>query len=197
MRRVPAAVVPDTKTGALSERSQTELHLGPRRKVRGAIHDAGHDRTVRFFVRQKAVPVVSLVGRGATLRLGVRLGPAEHSLEDGPAPEHAARLRVVRDHGMIDAETAQRVRQLKSPRAAADDDERIPTGRKRPLCQLNHLVVARTFRASPWRSRNITRGCPTRNGSSSAPGSTRHRRPSCATMSDTGGTPRRHEISPK
>ena len=196
-RRLPPTSVADLQMAALGKCHQAALHLGPGWEVRRPVHHRRHDGPVLRLVRQQAVPVVALVRRRAALLDGVRLGPAEHALEDRPAPEHASGRGVIADHRVLHAEAAKGVGQLERTRSAADEDQRISARRKRRFGQLNHLVVVRTLRASPCRSRYMTRGWDTRKASRSSPGRTRHRSRSWATMSATGGTPSRHEISPK
>src|SRR5438105_881150 len=132
--RLPPALVADLQTRAGGKRLQAPLHLRSGWEVGGAVHDAGHDRPAGIVVAEQAVPVVALVGRAPTLVVGVRLGPAEHPLEDRPAPEHPAGLAVLRDDRVLNAQPAERVRQLKSARPAADDQQRIASRRKRPVC---------------------------------------------------------------
>src|SRR6266581_8823121 len=87
--------------------------------------------------------------------------------------------------------------QLQRTRTTSDNHERVAPGWKRRLRQLSHRVVVRSLRASPWRTRNITWGCATRKSSSAFGGSTRQRSGRTATTSAVGGSPSKHEISPK
>jgi hypothetical protein len=78
-----------------------------------------------LFIRKQAVPVVTLVLAARVFTTGVRLGPAEHPLKDGPAPEHAARTRIFGDDSVLNAEALKAVRQLQGTRTAANDQQRI------------------------------------------------------------------------
>src|SRR5207302_11005591 len=94
-----------------------------------------------LFFRQEAVPVVALVLTRVAVETGEWLGPAQHPLEDGPAPEHAAGSLVLRKHSVLDAETAEAVGELQPAGPAADDDERIAARRNGLLLLLSHFVV--------------------------------------------------------
>ena len=128
--RLPSASVPDPQAGPSCEQGQPAFHLGAGRKVRAAIHDLGHDPAMHFLFCQEAVPVVALVLTRVAVETGEWLGPAQHPLEDRPAPEHAAGCLVLRKHRVLDAETAEAVGELQPARPTADDDERIAARRK-------------------------------------------------------------------
>src|SRR5207245_1240817 len=84
----------------------------------------GHDPAMHFLFCQEAVPVVALVLTRVAVETGEWLGPAQHPLEDRPAPEHAAGCLVLRKHRVLDAETAEAVGELQPARPTADDDVR-------------------------------------------------------------------------
>ncbi len=162
--------------GPLGERPERCLHLGPRREVRGAIHELGLDRPVRIFVRDQAVPVVPLVGPRAACGSGrtawSTTAGAGRTASGGTSRRAASSAEIDR---VGHAEMAQRVRDLEAARAAADDDDRIVAGRERPVAQLRHRFAFRRRRADAWSIRYMTRGWPTRNGSTAGPARTRQR----------------------
>ena len=59
---------------------------------------------------------------------------------------------------MLDAQRAEVVAELQTPRAGADDDYWIVPWRKRPLIVHFHLSGSRSRRASPFSSANMTFG---------------------------------------
>src|SRR5687767_7799199 len=60
-RRLPPAAVTDNDVRPIREIDKIALHLGARREIRGTVHERGHQATVRFVLREQAVPVVALV----------------------------------------------------------------------------------------------------------------------------------------
>src|SRR5207245_3329515 len=96
-RSGPAAAVTHSDAGALGERVDVALHLGPRRVVRSAVHHRSHEGAARLLFGKQAVPVVALVLARALLERRIRLGPGEETLEERPLAEHAAGVLVGRD----------------------------------------------------------------------------------------------------
>ena len=127
---LPAAAIPHANSGALGEQHKPPLHLRARWEVGRAVHDPGHDASAGLLFGEQAVPVVALVLARAAVEPRVWLGPAEHALENRPAPKHAARGVILRKHGVIDAEPREAVGQLQTAGPAADDDEWVATWRK-------------------------------------------------------------------
>jgi hypothetical protein len=116
----PAAAVADGHPGALGEGFQVALHLRTGRVVRGAVHHRAHECPVLLLFGEEAVPVVALVLARPFLEWCVGLCPREESLEEGPLAEHAARVLVRRNDGVLHAEALQGVADLKAAGSAAD-----------------------------------------------------------------------------
>ena len=129
-RRRPAAAVADGDVRAFREGDEVGLHLRPGREVRAAVHQPRLEGPRRRVLGQQAVPVVALVGARSARDRRVRLGPRQQTLEERPAAEHAARRRIGRDDRVLDAERAQRRRDLERTGPAADDERRVVARRE-------------------------------------------------------------------
>src|SRR5258708_18516896 len=133
LRTGPSRAIPDLHAGVGRERGEVLLHLGARREVRRAVHQAGLDRAQAVLFADERVPVVALVVARATLFGRERLRPRQEALEEWPAAEHAAWRGIGGDDRVLDAGARQRVAELQPARAAADDDDRVFAGRERAV----------------------------------------------------------------
>jgi len=167
------------------------------RRAALALRDLGrHERSQLAVVGDEAVLVVGLelAAVAGDVRGGVR--PADETLEEREAPEHPARAVVGRHDRMSHPEPSEAVARLETAGPAAHDDDVVVAGRMRANVYC-HVFESRSLRASACSIRSITVGRSRRKGSSSGPGSERHRRRVSARMSATGTPPVRAEISPK
>src|SRR5438094_5664924 len=124
----PAAAVTHDDAGAVGERFEVALHLGPRRVVRGAVHHRTHEGAAGLLFGQQAVPVVALVLARALLERRIRLGPGEQALEERPLAEHPAGVLGGRDRRVLHAESRERVADLQAAGSAADESDRRVAG---------------------------------------------------------------------
>ena len=145
--RLPACTPNRIRSRCARRTLEIALHLRPRREVRGAVHQRP------AWIERASAPRRAGCSSRSARRRACRARPARTASSRTAvagrtaSAEHAARRRVARDDGVVDAQAAEAVADLDRPRAAADDDDRIVAGRERPLAWSAAAIGVRSQRS--------------------------------------------------